>query len=264
MRYKQFLNEGYNPHAEELLKGVQVVYTHCMPFIKDLIKGGFNYLTKADDLLYSGRNENSSIIIKNVRNDRKPTDTDEDHHNIFDDILYKKFKVRSRSNAIFCTGNLMTAGDYGSSVYIIFPTGKYEVIWSDTIKDIYKSDAVRIIERWEQKYKTYRSKKIFHSNPVEIDDKLKKYPWNFFTLPKDNEFYMNMMKDLEKDFFSTYHKGDIMKAIDSNHEIMLTCKRYIGLKHMDYNRVIKQYIEQNKTKFPDKDFFYEWYERYIG
>jgi hypothetical protein len=28
--------------------------------------------------------------------------------------------------------------------------------------------------------------------------------------------------------------------------------------------VARQYIEMNKDKFPEKEFFMEWYNRYIG
>jgi len=269
MRYQEYLKEEtYNPHAKRLLPGMQTVYTHCMPYIKDLVKNGYSYLKKSDDLLYSGRKDDQLVINKYVRNDRNPTDTNYDLHLLYDKEFYKLFKVKSRSNAIFCTGSYISAGGYGNNVYIIFPAGKYEVVWSDNIRDLYSSDADRIIARWKSKYKIHRDRKLIKTNLSDIDKELKKLPYNFIenlsSIPDNNEFKKGLMKELHKEIFSTYHKGDIMKAINSNHEIMLTCKYYIGLKYIDFNRTIKQYIDQMKTTYPTEEIYYKWYEQYIG
>jgi len=230
MRLKQYITEGIREQdIEKLQEGMELVYTHCMPYINDLIKGGFNYLRKDDQLLYSGRNSDSLIINKKVRTDRKPSDMKVDLHKLYDDLFYKRFKVHARSNAIFCTGVMMVAAGYGNTVYAIFPVGKYQVIWSDDIYDLY--------------------------NDYSVSNIIKKYKDL-----SDEEF----LKEMDDKVISSYHKGDVMKAIRSKNEIMLTCKSYIGLKNYKFNRVARQYIEMNKDKFPEKEFFMEWYNRYIG
>jgi hypothetical protein len=234
-----------------------------MPYIKDLVKGGFNYLEKSDDLLYSGRYSNDSIITKKVRTDRKSTDMNYDLHKMYDDIFYKKFKIYARSNAIFCSGSMIVAGGYGSTVYSIFPAGKYQVIWSDKIYDLYKNDVTTdILIKYNIKYRNYRMDILdATNNSTELKHLLKKLPQNMMS--SNSEIKKQFFQEMDKKVLSTYHKGDIMKAIKSKNEIMLTCNYYIGLKNIDYNRVIRQYIEQNKTKFPEKEFFIEWYDRYI-
>ncbi len=263
MRYKQYLNEGYNPHAEELLKGLQVVYTHCMPYIKDLVKGGYDYIHKDMDLLYSGRNNNEPILPKDVRKDREPLDTDSDLHQILDDMMYKKFKMRGRSNSIFCTGDFLMAGGYGSNVYLIFPANKYQVLWSDSIRDLYNDRRTMFIAHLDREYLEYRNKILMGADPNKIDGLIMSLPTNIYALPDTHEYKKKLINNLNKKVMSTYHKGDIIGAIKSKNEIMVSCKYYIGLKHSDYNRVIKQYIHQKGITFPDKDVFYEWYERYI-
>jgi hypothetical protein len=267
MRYKKFLKEDiYNPHASDLYNGVLTVYKHCKPFISDLVKGNYNYLTKSEDLLYSGRNESLSVISKEVRKDRKPTDMDHDLHSFYDMIFYKTFGIKSRSNSIFCSGNLHVAGGYGLNVYIIFPAGKYQSLWSDEIKDLYNNPYTdQIITKYQSKYNDYRQDILSKSD--DLKKELKLLPWNILNISNTNPIKQKLFKELYKEFnkeiMSTYHKNDIINGIKSNKEIMLTCKYYIGLKYNDYNRVIKQYIEQNKTKFPEKEFFMEWYDRYI-
>jgi len=263
MRYKNYLNEeNYNPHAKQAMLGVQTVYTHCMPCINDLVKGGYSYLKKADDLMYSGRDSGQSILSKKVRTDRKPTDMEMDRHNILNDLFYKKFKTYARSNSIFCSGNLMTAGAYGSNVFIIFPAGQYQLLWSDKIKDLYNGAlSDNLFDKYQKDYLKYREDILMKTKSEDLDKVLKSLPTDIYS--GDNKIKKDLIKSLNKDVLTTYRKGDIMGAIDSKNEIMLTCKYYIGLKHIDYNRVIKQYIDQNGTKFPDKEFFFEWYERYI-
>ena len=261
MRFKQFLNE--NTNTKELLEGLQLVYTNCMPYIKDLVKEGYSYIKKNQDVLYSGKNDNNSIITKTVRTDRNPMNTEYDLHLFLDRQFYKKFKIKPRSSAVFCSGAFQTADGYGTP-YLIFPVNKYQIIWSNKIRDLYLDFDKSFLRYWTQKYHDERSKIFANFTNDEIRKNLKKYPYEFLILPDNNKFMKSFVKDMEKEVFSTYQKGNLMDAIKSKHEIMVICKSYIGLKHSIFNRVVKQYIDQNKTTFPTDEIFYEWYHKYIG
>lgn len=264
MRYRQYLNETINDKVT-LQIGVEVVYKHCMPFIKDLISGGFDYLQKNDDLLYSGRNKNKNVFVQHTRTNRKPVDMDYDLYLIYDKLFYKKFGIKGRSNAIFCSGDISVVSSYGAP-YIIFPAGKYKFLWSDQIKDLYMDKYSSItIDLIINEYQQYRRHKLrLLTNKSDIIKFVKEYPVDFYSAPDTNKFKIDFYKKLNKKVIDTYYTSNIMTAIKSGHEIMIKCSYYVGLNYMDYNRVIKQYIDQNGTTYPSKEFFYEWYEKYIG
>jgi hypothetical protein len=117
------------PDFETIL---EILWKKCNPFLKDLIKPGWN-----GDFLYSGRGDHKDVImIKKVRDNRRPKDMNPELSTMFDEMFYKKFGFHARSNAIFCTGNYNDAIRYGN-VYMIFPVGKYKFIYSNMIRDLY-------------------------------------------------------------------------------------------------------------------------------
>jgi hypothetical protein len=111
---------------------LEILWKKCNPFLKDLLKPSWN-----GDFLYSGRGEHKDIImIKKVRNDRRPSDMEEELSERFDTEFYNKFGFYARSNAVFCTGDFPEAKRYGN-VYMLFPVGKYKFVYSDAIMDLY-------------------------------------------------------------------------------------------------------------------------------
>jgi hypothetical protein len=238
MKFKQYIKESKKTSIEYALT---LIYDNCMPFIKDLVKGGFK---KTDDLMYSGRNETNSIIQKNVRKDRKPTDTKINRHVFLDNAFFEKFKIKGRSQTLFCTGDYNTSYNYNT--YLIFPINKYQILWSDKIKDTYKNPYVDM---------------VFDKNKIEIinirNDQYKKtndikFANNYILTHKEE--YLNKLKtDVDKQIISTYHLGDVMKAIRSKHEIMVYTDKYIGLKRDEYHHIIRSYIAEFGIKYPTKE-----------
>ena len=227
MKFKQYLIESSNPSVEEVL---QMIYTDCMPFVKDV-----SNLYIGENLLYSGRKGFDSVIKKSVRTDRKPKDSLPSVHKVFDELFYKKFGLKGRSSALFCTGDYNEAAGYGNTVYIIFPIDKYKILWSYRIFDMYNSPDVNSIYL-QYGYSLKDNIEISHS------DKLK--------------------DDLMHDIISTYTTKDLSRAIKSKHEIMLFCKEYYGFKNSYYNFQISSYIYRYGTKFPTKERFKEWYDEF--
>lgn len=75
--------------------------------------------------------------IRKVRLDRIPKDMPRDIHLELDRAFYNEFGVKVRSNSIFAIGLSAPANDYGPACRI-WPAGKYRVIWSPEIDDLYE------------------------------------------------------------------------------------------------------------------------------
>ena len=87
--------------------------------------------------LYRGLTSEQIIegIIK-VRKDRKPRHLNILIHNIADEIFLELFGIKFRSQALFCTGDISEAFQYGN-VKCIEPIecDDFNVCWSPKIKD---------------------------------------------------------------------------------------------------------------------------------
>jgi hypothetical protein len=223
MKLQQYLIEDNK--IEIIHRGITAVYDNCMPFIKDLVKGGFDNTHRQDDLLYSGRNKTIPMFSSEIRKNRRPKDMQPFRHDTYDRLFNDKFGVKVRSNSLFCTGNYTEALSYGSGLaYLIFPIGQYKVIWSDKVRDLYTD---------------YIANKVFEKYPSMIDP-----------TPPSREEIKKLDQELNKMIISTYHDGKLMGAIRSGHEIMLSGKGYIGLDYDLFSNQLKFYITNFKTKKP--------------
>jgi len=90
---------------------------------------------------------------------RTPENTPYEVHDKLNDLFNKKFGWYVR-NGVFCFGS-ETDGDieqpfdteYGSDTYLVFPTGKYDIVWNEEIKDLfYEIDFIdeRKIDEYEK------------------------------------------------------------------------------------------------------------------
>jgi hypothetical protein len=128
MKFLKYLIEnptGYDKFLEELKKD-------CAPFLHDLQHSKFLV-----NILYRGTKDIlGQYQKKDVRTDRKPSETDVKIHNYADEFFYKKYDVKLRSETIFCSTSPSIAMDYGK-IYVIFPVGKYDIYYSDKVRDFY-------------------------------------------------------------------------------------------------------------------------------
>jgi hypothetical protein len=155
----------------------------------------------------SGRRKRTAIIDKKTtRKDRNPLDTPKPLHELMDDFFYKKFGVKSRSNAIFCSFNPNLVDDFGTT-HLIFPIGKYKAVSSDYIEDIY--NRIDII------FKMITGGGISVRRFAAVDE-------------EDLEWLKREILTLLKD--SSYTD----KLIFHNNEIMVTCKEYY-IVNKDFN-----------------------------
>lgn len=133
MRLTTFINESSEINHANV---VDILLRNCMPFMRDM---GYDKTGNKTKHLLSGRENTKLFFEGKIRNDRNPKDTPRWLHDMVDNEFQKKFGVKPRSNSIFTIGDYQYAISYGYSVYIIIPKGKYNIIWSDDINDLYTS-----------------------------------------------------------------------------------------------------------------------------
>lgn len=101
-------------------------------------------------IFFRGMKHTNPYGSKTVRKDRKPLNTKLDIHNIADELFYKYFGIKARSQSVFAYNNHQHLSLYINSIkdiFIIIPKTPAEYIWSDSIDDLtmhwheYKSKA---------------------------------------------------------------------------------------------------------------------------
>lgn len=149
----------------------------CKPFLKDMSR------SRAGDFMYRGIRKNLRNMTKRqVREDRTPKDMGEDLHKYLDNYFFKKFKVHARSNAAFCTGSKDLADDFGTP-YIVFPIGKYEVIWSPSVKDLFTTfEDASISDLEPNSYDVERARDSWEMEFGEEGDRIGEWAWKKWKL----------------------------------------------------------------------------------
>jgi hypothetical protein len=250
MKFKQYITESGELSVQEVL---EQIYTDCKPYLKDLVRGGFDYYRKNDNLLYSGRNTRADMFKKSVRTDRKPKDTSEDVQKFVDEAFKKKFGVKARSSSLFATGRVDTAQGYGNSVYTIFPIGKYKVIWSPNIMDLYND-----VSDWDiPRVQLQREEAHIAMRYMKTDPKVGKVKYD-----EAYEIYLRGMRHIATDVVQEYKEGDVVKAISRGNEIMLVTKQVLGYRWDKWDKVIKSYIDKYGGNYPTTKNLLQWSEHY--
>jgi hypothetical protein len=242
MRFKQFLTEGSS--ISNLNDNLHFIYDNCQPFLKDLLKVPFK---KHDNLLYRGNTSSNKVLKKSVRQDRRPTDTPIEYHDILNKHFKEKFGINARSQTVFCTANYSIATEYGHYCHIIFPINKYKVIWSPKHKDLY-TDVNKVVTALKDEYyvRDYDIYKIYGDKNSEYFDKEKHN-----SMIKNNQEELNeKIDDVLNHYVNHYQEGNLKKAIESKNEVMLYTKQYIGLSYSYYFEPLTKYFEMFGKKYP--------------
>lgn len=137
MKFLNFINENRTEEISTIEDFIERVKSDCKPFLKDF--------RTSDEFLFSGRKKYPDLFYSIPRKDRLPKDNTKEFHDLLNEIFYNKFKVKIRSNGIFCGLTHQQTSEYGEP-YIIFPIGEYSLYWSEHIWDIYD-------EAWQQTHK---------------------------------------------------------------------------------------------------------------
>jgi len=127
MRLVKYLNENISQ------EDIDTMMSECNVFLNDLKKQS----SRTPELLYSGRKGKMNDLFKGkIRKNRKPLDTPVEIHNMIDDEFKKQVGIKPRSNSLFCFRDEDRTSSYGTP-YVIFPVGKYKLIWSYEVHDLY-------------------------------------------------------------------------------------------------------------------------------
>lgn len=252
MRFKQFLYESTE-------NKVEIIKKDCKQFLSQ---------TDVNHPLYRGIwpgdvPKNKMQPIKVLKN-RLPRNTPKELHNLFNlGFSHSKFRIPARSTTLFCSGNMGQAHQYGDCYYI-FPIGKFKIIWSEHITDLFtypddidvgvaktlnvnnKKDAniflFMLYVALLQLKQNPRCQRLieFTKNITTVKKALSFYditydPTNIDKLESELRFYSDEFAESFVDRF--YNEGNLKAAIESKNEIMISCDTYYALS-VDENKSI--------------------------
>jgi hypothetical protein len=214
-------------------KVIQYINTNCQPFLKMMAKEGIKRP------LYRGINADygHEVMIKKVRKNRRPTDTDTRLHNLLSAAFTSVFGWSARSQGVFATGHDHDAYSYGK-VYAIFPIGNFKFIYSKNIGDLfskYDAELSKIFTLTDNKFLSKEWKKAKRRD-WDNDDSMTPY---LSVLRK----YPIILKAFVKKY---YTNKDLAKAIKSGSEISILCNKYVAVMVMgeDDNNIEEQWYKQ--------------------
>lgn len=225
--FKQFINEEHKMLYKD------VYDWDNFEFFDTIKKDCKKYLNEIKDptkvIAYRGINSNRDygfISVKDARTDRLPLDTDKRLSDKIDEWFKHEYGVRFRSEAVFAIGNRTLASHFGT-VYIMFPIGDYDYVWSPNYSDI-TEDFNRYFETHAKQYpKEYDY--IFREGPKYI------HPKHLNDFMKDGSYYFN--------------KG-LVEALTKykSNEIMIRCKKYYLVYANYVNGAQGYFLEKLKAK----------------
>lgn len=194
------------------------LWENCAPFLEELMihpKDGLRDVYDKANMLRGMENADKVGEEKNfqtswgdeahgrilpVRKNRAPRDTHPDLADVIDDMLEQKFGWRPRESSIFCTGALSVARAYGK-IYRVFPIGQFKYVWSKEIRDITRKIPILLANVGAM------SKDVDEDYPKEVLA----------------DFYETLSDNFEGSFLD----HDLLGAIQSKNEIMVSCDKYL-------------------------------------
>jgi len=142
-KYKQIAsNHGLlmDPELARTMAFMETVKLDSQPYLKEI-----DYNLRGNQLYRGVINTTKPFIAKTVRlKNRNPKDTSLDLHNKINGYFQEIYGAPFR-NSIHVTSDLDQASEYASNtiktgnVYIIFPVGQFDFLWSPAVSDMLDS-----------------------------------------------------------------------------------------------------------------------------
>lgn len=192
-----------------------IVIEQCQPFLSAI--GGLENFTSRRYFLYRGliplsRKQGYEIVSSPT--DRGPRSTSIILHEMTTNAMKKLGFVARRDNSLFVTSNENEASGYGIT-YGIIPIGNYYFTWSKNVYDFSIEESIRLM---------IKQNIIIPQNKETKDRMLDVTFESAHRMIDDGKAKINK-KNLMSFIRSNYSADDnIVEAIKSNHEIMMTGK----------------------------------------
>jgi len=202
MRLQQFINEDIN--TDMFLDLTRLIFTKCKPYLNNMKKRP--EITR----LFSGMDSYKNVDTIQIKKNRAPKDTPLALHRDFDDLFYKKFGWKARSEAAFCTTNSMYISSTFGKSYVFFPIGNFKVLYHKHI-----SDLLEVLEELEI---------VDYTTELMIDDMV---------------FLKERLFDVVKEYKQETNtiSADILKRPV---ELMFKCSAYYLVNEKVYNSIYKE------------------------
>lgn len=210
--------------VDEYADVMKDIKSKCKSFIKDTKNSYGDTLY----FLFSGRAGTRPYFRAPVRKGRDPKDMHPEIHNDFDDQFKRQFGIRGRTECLFATGSTSEASQYGN-VFIILPIGKYHILWSPKIKDLFTH--IQKECQYDNEYKSLNAlKKRFRLklNKDTIDDEVERA-------------YRKYIEDTVMTYKVSPISSRTVMAIDSYNELMVSCKEYYAIRYLDWTNLAMAY-----------------------
>lgn len=208
MKVIEIINEDAS--EKELINIARTIMRDCGPYLQQIDNKPLSYG------LFRGIDISDFFTKTTCPKNREPRDSDIGAHKIADEWFFKNTGIRFRSNAIFATGDMQSADEYGDT-YRIFPIGNFTICWSPLAKDM--------------------TNEVFAN--CEEDDFNTKRQWK-----------AALFNDLAA---LNYQTTDVKEAIISDNEIMINCNMayLLRIDEDDWQDIeILKYIEQFEGDHP--------------
>lgn len=190
----------------EAKKFHEILKKDCKPFLSQIRKKP----------LWRGMYQKpDSYDIRVPRQDRRPMNTEPELQKILDDIFKEKFGWKPRSSGVFVTGKRREAEKYGRSartICTIWPIGNFKFLWSPDVLDLYY-----ILPPFKGAKMDFLFLKKSYSRDTG-------YPRDWSK--KDDPDVIEGKEILKEMIHDVYTDKNLAKAIESDYEIMLGCKKY--------------------------------------
>jgi hypothetical protein len=220
-RLQSFLiNEIYN--FGEIVKMLQ---SRCKPFLLEL--------KSCKGFLYRGQFSRTIPDIEEVkpRTNRKPRNTPQEIHSIWDGEFKKKFGWKARSEGVFVTSDAVMAENFGR-LYLFFPIGPYKYVWSDKYMDVTNDMDREIYEYFYDKERNSELSlnRIWHESTggrLNRDEKVFQ-KWKEDNIGRIDKVMIKACKSV----VDNYIDDDMSWAILQGNEMTFKCKSYYLVNRM--------------------------------
>jgi hypothetical protein len=201
MRFNEIEEKSYELPLEQI-EVAKTIRQNCQPYLQQNPHAVDKYAMYRGIGLQGFTRRDSTVIYKKIRvDDRYVTHSSPYFHKFFNKKFTELYGAPFR-NAMFVNGQSAKVAEYGR-IYIVFPRGDFNYIWSDEVDDLY----IRTLRAANDQF------------PEGFQD------WNL----RDAIFGETKLRT-ELDYIAqTYRSDQLLEGIASGHEIMIRGQAYYGL-----------------------------------